>query len=256
MNYKKNKKPDGITLAQVRRGVLPKQYRHDKKIVEAFAMLHFLLSLIVVKHPRVALDMPADMLGKIESMFLTFAGITDNVHGWFATLPADPTPPQFKTILTTFGDCQKDVLAKVPGAKNARDAAYSAALLATQSWQNYVQRLCNLNPDHAKEIAGDAHMILNIVKGREKNDCTATSTLEGQVELGGIVRCNRQATDWEMSTDPTDPLKWYVTKIPPTLAANTIVTGITSNAIMYFRSRVILMEGPQEWSVVIKVRVK
>ena len=255
MHYKKNKKPAGITLAQVRRGVLPKQYRRDKKIVEAFCLLHIYLTMIVVKHPRVAVDLPGTWSGKIDSMFQTFQGISDNTNGWYTPQPTNPAIDHYKEFVTTLSDRQKDVISRLPDSVNIRNAAYDEALQGTKSLRGYIQALCDVNPLHAKEIAAEAHMILSFSKGREKNIFTATSTIPGQVDLNGVRKAVHQASDWEMSTDQNDPAKWLLVKIPPTLAASTSVKGLTSNTDLFFRSRVILVEGPQIWSPVIKVHV-
>jgi hypothetical protein len=211
---------------------------------------------VVVKIPKIFFGFSDDWSGRIEMLYLNYKGLDDNVHGHFTVAIAKPTMVNYKKAIDDLKDAYDSDLAGDPGAAETLMMRWRAILIMARQVCNYVADLCSDKPEQTAEICVDCYLEFFISQGRDKNKFTVTSEVPGEAECLGSVRYQRQCTDWEVCLDPKDPKNWLLIKIPPTIAAETTVKGLTSGVEYYFRSRVCGKNGPEEWSEIICVRIK
>jgi len=241
----------GVTLRQMRRKTIPKRFKYSKKTIQTISMM-----VMNVKQAKVALDFSNVWLERVVQNYLMFEGIKANASGFFAPPPADPTLILWEPAIKDFEVAQEGVLQNLPDAVKIRDDKWRIVMKMNRKVRNYVQGIVDENPEQAAIIVADAHMKLIVPKGSAKRVPSATSTIPGSIELQGAVKYKRQAIEWEISTDPTDPKLWNVLRVPPTLASETTITGLVSEKWYYTHFRIISKDGPEEWSEMIKVWVK
>jgi hypothetical protein len=246
----------GVTPRQIRRGTVPKKLMRDKNTKKAIIAYNIIIMMAVVSQPTVALDFSRVWLQRVSQNYLMYNGIKNNESGFFTVAPTDPTLVLWKAAIESFKNSQDNVDANVPDAVETRGIRWKALMKMNRKIRSYVQGIVDDNLESAELIVADAHMVLVIHQGRGKNVFSASSNKTGSIELQGAVKSKRQCTEWEICLDPTDPANWNVMRVPPTLAAETEITGLESGKDYYVRSRVITNMGPDEWSPVIKVRVK
>ena len=241
----------GVTLRQMRRGTIPKRFKCSKKMIQTISMM-----VMNVKQTKVALDFSNVWLERVVQNYLMFEGIKANASGSFTPPPADPTLILWEPAIKDLEVAQEGVLADLPGAVENRDDKWRFVMKMNRKIRTYVQGIVDENPEQAAIIVADAHMKLVVPKGKSKKIPSAVSNSPSSVELQGAVKYTRQAIEWEISTDTSDPKLWNVLRVPPTLASQTTITGLVSEKWYYTHFRIISKDGPEEWSVVIKVWVK
>ncbi len=246
----------GVTRRQIRRGTVPEKLTRSKKTKRAIIAYNIIIMMAVVDQPTVALDFSKVWLERVSQNYLMYNGIKNNESGFFTPVPADPTLSVWKTAIDAFKDSQDDVDAEVKDAVKTRAIKWRAVMKLNRKMRAYVQGIVDDNLESAELIASDAHMVLVERKGRDKNVFTATSTKTGIIDMKGVVKSQRQCTDWAICSDPTDPANWNLVRVRPTLAAETSIKDLMSGKEYYVRSAVITKDGPEEWSPVICVRVK
>jgi hypothetical protein len=215
----------------------------------------FLLA-VVVKMPVVSFNFSGDWNSRINLLYLNYNGLDANVHGHFTPAISKPTMVVYKKAIDDLKDAYDDDLAGEPNAAETLMMRWRAILIMTRQVCSYVANLCYEKPEQTAEICGDCHLEYYISQGRDKNVCGCKSEVPGEIEATGVVRYQRQCTDWEICLDPKDPKNWLLIKVPPTIAAETVIKGLTSGVEYYVRSRVCGKNGPEEWSEIICIRVK
>jgi hypothetical protein len=165
------------------------------------------------------------------------------------TLFATPAP----TIASVNGhiddlvDAETAVGQRVIGSVAARDEAYSVVLDDVYALMRYVQGLADsaANEQAAITVITSSGFDLK-VNGVFVKPALAVkfTTVPGQVKLVAKAAAARAAYQWQQSTN--NGLTW--TDLTPTLAANTMVTGLTSKAAYQFRFRSITKDGLSAWS--------
>jgi len=241
----------GVTLRQMRRGTIPKRFGYSRKMVQAITMI-----VMNVKQTTVALDFSKVWLERVSQNYLMFNGIKNNECGLFTPPPADPTLILWEPAIKDFAIAEENVIANLPDAVKIREDKWRALMKMNRKIRTYVQGIVDEFPEQAAIIVADAHMKLVVPKGGNKRVPAATSTTPGSIELQGSVKYGRQAIEWEISTDPSDPKLWNVLRVPPTLASQTTITGLVSEKWYYTHFRIISKYGPEEWSEIRKVWVK
>ena len=234
------------------KGTVPKNLKYLYSPKKRVLFINASLTPAIV----VVLKFPTKWLERQKKLHEIYDGIHTDEHGFFATGPTDPTLPNFLIMVNNFDDAMRDVAIKKPNAVDNRKPIWYTAYEGAQGLCNYVQKLCRLDPANAETMAADAHMVIKGKGHHGKQKITGASTRTGEVDLKGLVQYRRQATEWVFCGDLGDPANWNLVRVPPTLAAETTITGLISGKEYYFKSRVISKYGPGQWSDVITVRVK
>ena len=204
----------------------------------------------------VVLKMPTKWLERQKKLREIYDGIHNDEHHFFTTAPSDPSLADYLTMVTNFDTAMRAVANKEINAVDNRLPIWNIGYDGAQGLRRYVEKLCRLDPANAITIAADAHMEIKGSSHHGKQKMTGSSTRTGEVDLKGLVQYTRQATEWVYCADLGDPANWNLVRVPPTLAAETTITGLMSGKEYFFKSRVISKFGPSEWSDVITVRVK
>ena len=202
----------------------------------------FLMALTVVKRVIAVLDFPADI-----DDFITFAkGIHDSMLAspLFAALA--PKLLTLKNDSITLDAKETGLKTKPPTTTKAqRDAALLVVQNDLRGLKADVQTLADATPANAENIITAAGMKVKKQGAINKQDFTVK---DGEVSgsatlIAKGIDAARGAHDWAKSDDG---INW--SSLTPTLAATTVVSGLTRGTIVKFRHRAILKDGPADWS--------
>ena len=182
--------------------------------------------------------------------------MTANEGGYFTPGPATPTLAAFEALIADLTQFEQDVQDNKDHAVENRDAKWSETYIALRGLISYVYFLCCAKPSLAVQIASEADMRLNIIKGKVKQQFTAKSVNETEIEITGHLKKQGQFNDWQVCLDPSKPENWLLIKVTPTRVAKTTVTGLTSGSYYYVRHMAINAGEPNVWTEPIRVKVK
>jgi hypothetical protein len=130
-----------------------------------------------------------------------------------------------------------------------RNATIAVVVLDCGKLKTYVQTKVDADLSKALEIALSAGMNLKGFTKRGKQQWGVHYTgMTGEVECQGSTRKTRCAYEWQRTLTPDNLPSWRVDEITTTLQATTIVKGLTVGKDIYFRYRMILKDGPTQWS--------
>ena len=210
-----------------------------------------------LRRPRVTLGLRprkyAELLARAQAIYnamLANAALFPN---------ANPAMAVLLVLITNFDVAQQATATKAKGTIATRNA--KAALLVTglESEENYVQGLCDANPEQALELIEKSGMILAETPGHEKPllDARLVDGAPGMVHLianaklllGGSAK--RPTFNWSWSIDGGKT--WNAS--PSTPHANTDIGNLPLLASAAFRVSVTLGKITGEWSQVVTVLV-
>ncbi|MEP7171286.1 MAG: hypothetical protein ABI855_18100 [Bacteroidota bacterium] len=200
----------------------------------------FLLTTTVIKQVIAVLDFPKDI-----DDFITYANSIHNSmknSSNFTSLAA-----KLATMLINIGSLQtiETATKTKPPTKTVSDR--NGALVIVQNnlreLRGDVQTIANADIPNAEAIIISAGMKVKKQGAINKQDFTVKNgEISGTMELTAKGIETRGAHDWGRSNDGTN---WV--SLTPTLAATTLDTGLTRGAMVEYRHREILKDGPTDW---------
>jgi len=188
------------------------------------------------------LDFPKDI-----DDFITFAnGIHDSMLAspFFSSLGA-----KLATLFTNIGILENMHTGLQTQPPTTTVAQRDAALLIVQNdlrtLKADVQTLADATPASAESIITAADMKVKKQGAINKQDFIVKNGLisGSALLIAKGIETPRSAHDWAMSPDA---ITW--TALTPTIAATTVVSGLVRASIVQFRHRIILKDGPGDWS--------
>jgi hypothetical protein len=165
--------------------------------------------------------------------------------------PSFPSPtPTLSVVqadLSAFLTAEAAVQTRTKGAVEARDEKLAVLVTDFEHLLAYVQTVADANPSQAQSLIESAGMSVRAVGAHPKAELTAKpGPVPGSVKLMAKAAAHRASYDWQYSSDQ----KTWV-DAPETLQAKTVISGLTSGATYYFRSRALIKTGEGVWSVVV-----
>jgi len=214
--------------------------------------LIFLLAMVpvtVVHHILVVAKLPVNADALVTRAFAIIDAMSNN--DWFPT----PTPglPIIKAMADDLRSAQIITKARVPGSVKERNVKKTILVKGLYALRDYVQSICDANPESSEAIATSALFFVKKVGGKAKHAFSVIVTKSGSVELTGKIKGYYRSHDWQMTDDPKIEANWYVTPLPSTLKSKTTVDNLTPGKRLYFRHRVITKDGPSDWDGVITI---
>jgi len=185
---------------------------------------------VIIKHILAVLNMPAKIADKIVRAQSILAKLTGNptfpLSGWPANVVS---LAQLGTDVTALVNAESAVKNRT-GTAAARNVALATVIADLRSILTMVQLKADANPGNAANIITNAGFGVKTVhmKQKQRNDAQNTQVL-GTVLLTGDGGGHHE---WQMSKD-----KITITDLPPTSAAHTLVTGLKTGDVWYFRNR-------------------
>jgi len=216
-----------------------------------FVFLLAMIPTVVTHHILVVAKCPRSVDKLITDVYAILEAMTDNA--WFPT--PSPTLASVKTKNDDLKDAQVAAKSKAPGGVQARNAKKAILIKAVYALRDYCQSICDANPELAETIALSALFHVKKVAIKQKRTFQVKQLNSGSVELSSGVKGHQRAHEWCMSYSPDDPVSWYVTIIPATTKAKTVVDNIKPGAKVYFRHRVNTKDGPSDWDQTISLIV-
>jgi hypothetical protein len=234
-----------------RNGMIPKRLRKyvSKSHKTIFILTtNFHHSTVVVKFP----GSWNDRLLKCKEVVNKMGTST-----WMAGLTIKPT---LSVVTTAIDDADIAMVAaktRVSGSAATKNAKITDAMILVYQLCNFVQAVCDQHPDHETEVAESCGMYITAHPGQKAFEFSVKATgLDGEAELQGKTRrIARPDHEFQLSTDPSDPKKWYDTIIPVSKKAKVKVGNLPVKTKLYFRHRWITSEGPGEWSQIINIEL-
>lgn len=201
----------------------------------------FVLATTIIKRVIAVLDFPAD----IDDLITYAKGIHDSMaaSAYFSGLSA-----KLATLLINIGKLQATHTGLQTHPPTTTTGQRNTDLHKVQNnlrgLRMDVQGIADPDPDNAITIITAAGMKVKKEGAINKQDLTAKDgEVSGSVKLVAKgIESAHAAHDWAMSQDGTN---W--TPVTPTLAATTVVSGLTKGTIVDFRHREILKDGPTDW---------
>ena len=210
------------------------------KTIRLFVAAIVLMAMTVTRRVIVVLDFPADI-----DDFITYAKaiqLSMTSSSYFSALSV-----KLNTLnidIAALEAAQAGVNATLPTHTTAqRDEFLLIVKNDLRGLKLDVQALVDADSVNAEAIVQAADMKVKQQGAINKQDFEVKrGDLSGTAKLIAKGKRERYANDWAMSQDGTN---WV--PIDPTLAATTIVSGLTRAQILDFRHRYILKDGPTDW---------
>jgi hypothetical protein len=182
----------------------------------------------------------------------TFATSVINAMTGNASFP-NPTP-SLATVsadLAAYEAAEAQVVTRVKGAAVTRNAKYTVLHTDLEHLMGGVQQVADANPANAQSIIEGAGFAIRRTASRPKSALTALlGGVPGSVKLVAKAVAQRASYEWQYSTDQKT---W--TNAPTSLQAKTVVTGLTSGTVFYFRFRGVTKTGEGAYSQVVQLLV-
>jgi hypothetical protein len=208
-----------------------------------------MVPVVVIHHIVVVAKLPRGVDNLITHVYAILEAMTANT--WFPT--PSPSLSSVKSKVDDLKDAQVTAKTRIPGSCQARNVKKVSVVQAVYALRDYIQGICDANPDSAEAIALSGLFYVKKVSGRQKQVFTATNLRSGIIELVGHIKGNHCSHDWGMTLTPDNAASWYDTPIPSTLKSSTIVENLSPGTRMYFRHQLVTKEGPQGWDRVISI---
>lgn len=158
-----------------------------------------------------------------------------------------PMPPLalVRSAIEDLHDAQVATLARTRGTVAVRDRKLAVLVGLLVRLKGYVQGVADDAPEHAAAIIESAGMhVKRSAPGAKPAFDVKPGRVSGSVRL--VVRSagDRAAYLWEWSAD--GGTAWR--RVPQTLQARTIISGLPSASTCWFRYRAITKTGETDWS--------
>ncbi len=185
---------------------------------------------IIIKHILAVLKMPAKIADKIIKAQAILVKLTNNITFPVASWPANVVSlAQFGTDVTALVNAESAVKNRTGNAA-ARNVALAVVMADLRSILTMVQLKAEANPTNAQAIIQNAGFDVKTIHTKQKQHNDAQNTqVVGTVLLTGDGGGHHE---WQMSKD-----KITITDLPPTSTAHTLVTGLHTGDVWYFRTR-------------------
>ena len=216
-------------------------------------MIFFLAMVptVIVHRIVVVAKLPRNVDHLIIRVYAIIKAMSDNA--WFPD--ASSMLADLKTKNERLEAAQTIVNKKVLGSVPDRNVKKNAVIDAVYEIMAYIQQICYTHPESAVAIAESALFHAKKINGNNKFRFTAKSISSGVVQLRGSVAGYRRVHNWEMTRTPDDPSSWYFEIIPSTLKGTVLVKNLTPGETVYFRHRLLTVNGASEWDQVISIIV-
>lgn len=195
------------------------------------------------------------MLPKPNKSLVTFAKA---IHDRLSNNPSFPSPTPTLDVLqadiAAFEDAEIKAASKAKGAAAARDARSRKVKEDLGHLRDYVQSVAEAqaNPATAAAIIESAFMTVRKSPSRSKPELRARNTdVSGTVALHAKAVSPAAAYYWQHSLDQQT---W--TSVPETMRAGTVIAGLTSASMYYFRFRALTRAGEVGFSQVVNLLVQ
>ncbi len=200
-----------------------------------------------VHRTTAALKMP-----KRKALISAYATSVVNAMTGNASFPS-PVPPlaTVSADLAAYETAEAAAVTRVKGAVVTRNEKYAVLRADLGHLMGYVQQVADANPANAQSIIESAGFRIRKTASRTKSAIKVVAgTVPGSVKLIAKAASHRASYEWQFSTDQKT---W--TDAPTTLQANTVLIGLTSGTVYYFRFRAITKTGEGAFSQVVQILV-
>jgi hypothetical protein len=165
----------------------------------------------------------------------------------------NPTPAlaTVQADLVAYEAAEAQVVTRVKGAAVARNAKFLVLHADLEHLMAHVQQVADANPANAQDIIMSAGFAIRKATPRTKSDIAIVAgAVPGSVKLTAKSVAHRASYEWQFSTDQKS---W--TNAPSTLQSKTVISGLTSGTIYYFRFRGVTKTGETAYSQVMQLLV-
>jgi len=226
--------------------------RNSAGIIPGMVFFLAMIPTVIVRKVIVVAKLPKRVDNLIIHVYAIIEAMTNNA--WFPN--ASSLLADVKTKNDNLQAAENLAKTREIGKAKARDVEKYIVINAVSNLVAYVQNICNLNPgETAVAIAESALFHAKGKGGMPKRLFSAKSIMPGTVSLTGNVGYPCFAHEWIMSRTPGDQASWYITIIPSTKKAKTLVAGLRSGERVYFRHRFMTRKGFSDWAQMISVIV-
>jgi hypothetical protein len=200
--------------------------------------------------PLAALNIP-----KTNKALITFAkAILDRLSNNPSFPNPNPTLEVFQADITALEEAEIKAASRAKGAAAARDAKARKVKEDLHHLRDHVQSVAETqaNPATAAAIIESAFMTVRKPAARNKPELRARNTdVSGIVALFARAVAHAATYYWQFSLDQQT---W--TNVPETMRASTLIAGLTSARIYYFRFRALTRSGEIGFSQVVSLLVQ
>jgi hypothetical protein len=165
----------------------------------------------------------------------------------------NPTPPlaTVSADLAAFEAAEAAVITRVKGAAVTRNEKYAALHADLGHLMAYVQQVADANAATAPSLIEGAGFSVRKTASRTKGPIDVVAAgVPGAVKLSAKAVAHRACYEWQFSTDQKT---W--TNAPATLQAKTVIPGLTTGTVYYFRFRGVTKTGEGAVSQVVQILV-
>jgi hypothetical protein len=165
----------------------------------------------------------------------------------------NPTPPltTVQADLAAYQAAESAVLTRVKGAAVTRNEKYAVLHADLVHLMAYVQQLADANPANAQSIIESGGLSIRKTASHPKSAIAIKpGEVTGSAKIVAKAAAQRASYEWQYSTDQKT---W--TNAPSTLQAKTVIAGLTSGTVYYFRSRAVTKTGEGSYSQVVQLLV-
>jgi hypothetical protein len=201
----------------------------------------------IVHRTTAVLKMPAR-----KSNVAAFATSVINAMTGNASFP-NPSPPlaTLSADLAAYEASEAQVVTRVKGAAVTRNAKYTVLHTDLEHEMAYVQQVADANAANAQSIIESAGFTIRKNALHPKAPVKVEAgAVPGSVKLVAKAVDHRASYEWQFSTDQKT---W--TNAPTTLQAKTVITGLTSGTVTYFRVRGVTKAGEGPYSQIVQMLV-
>ena len=164
-----------------------------------------------------------------------------------------PTPPlaTVQADLAAYQAAESAVLTRVKGAAVTRNEKYAVLHADLVHLMAYVQQVADANPANAQSIIESGGLSIRKTASHPKSAIAIKpGEVTGSAKIVAKAAAQRASYEWQYSTDQKT---W--TNAPSTLQAKTVIAGLTSGTVYYFRSRAVTKTGEGSYSQVVQLLV-
>src|SRR5579863_3979989 len=187
-----------------------------------------------------------------KALVSAFATSIVNAMTGNASFPS-PTPPlaTVSADLAAYQAAEAAVITRVKGAAVTRNAKYLVLHADLDHLMAYVQQVADANQANAQSLIESAGFSIRKASSRLKSAIKVEAgTVPGSVKLLAKAVAHRASYEWQFSTDQKT---W--SNAPTTLQAKTVLVGLTSGTVTYFRFRGVTKTGEGPYSQVVQILV-
>ncbi len=195
----------------------------------------------------VALKIPVAIAALIALAQAIVQAMTNN-----KAIFVSPTPPLTQVTADTDAlvVAETATKARTKGSVPVRDDKRKVLVTDLRQLQAYAQKLVDLTPEQGMTIAEAAGMTVKKKASHNKSPLAAKLHLPNQVQLVAKANKGDGSHEWQYSTDGK---VW--TSAATTTQAKTVVTGLQSGVLTYFRHRAVTKTGASTWSEPVSMMV-